>query len=422
MEKKGKLLEELADIQAYVRDHVAMKYPDMIWRFDGTSKYYQRVAKAKEKGEHLAWTNFAMVPEVFWAMDIIPVVVEGICALTAQTPETAARYIDLAEISVPAYLCSANKVAIGAIEAGVIPPPDIMVNPSAPCDSGLMTYPLLAELYKDMSYYCIDVPYFRDDRAYHYIAGELRGLISFLEEQTGRKMDLDKLRQSVKNSNLAHDWILRGWQLCEAIPCPVRSTDMIQDSGQLMIFAGTSELIDYAKTRYETTKAKVDKKESGIGEERIRLVWTYGVPVYDYSLYRWLEREYGAISIPGQNIFDVNILADIDDNSDYNTIMRALAEKVTLMPMSRECGGPWEYFVNRTVEMCQRYRADAAIFGGHIACKHSWAIAQMVKDRLYDELGIPSLNLELDVFDPRIADLDTLKAKMDDFITVFLQR
>ena len=45
-----------------------------------------------------------------------------------------------------------------------------------------------------------------------------------------------------------------------------------------------------------------------------------------------------------------------------------------------------------------------------------------VKDRLYDELRIPALNLELDVFDPRLADLDTLKAKFDDFLTVVLQK
>ncbi len=418
MEKKGNLLEQIADLDTARRNHIAEKYPEMLWRFEMTAKYYQRVAKAKETGEHLAWTNFAMVPEVFWAMDIIPVVVEGICSLTCQTPQQATKYIDVAEVFVPDYLCSANKTAIGAIHAGAVPPPDIMVNPSAPCDSGLMTYPLLAELYKNMSYFCIDVPYFRDERAYQYIAGELRQLMSFLEEKTGRKLDLDKLRQTVQNSSVAHDWMLRGWKLTEAIPCPVRSTDMIQDSGLLMIFAGTPELIDYAKMRYQTTKETADKKESGIGEEKIRLVWTYGVPVYDYSFYRWLEREYGAISIPGQNIFDVNVLADIDDNSDYDTILRALAEKVTFMPMSRECGGPWEYFVDRTLDICKRYKADAAIFGGHIACKHSWAIAQLVKARLYDELGIPALNIELDVFDPRMTDLDTLKAKFDDFLAM----
>ena len=422
MEKKRNLLQEAATIQTYIRDHVAEKYPEMTWRFDATAKYYQRVAKAKEIGEQLAWINFAMMPELFWAMDMVPISVEGICALTAQSPERATRYIDLAEVHVPDYLCSANKVAVGAFLDGAIAVPEIFVHPSVPCDSALITNPVLAEVFETMSYFCIDVPYFRDERAYQYIAGELRRLVSFLEEKTGRKLDLDKLRQTVQNASLAHDWILKAWQLTESVPCPVRSTDMLQDSGQLVTLGGTPQLIDYAKMRYETTKYRADKKESGIGEERMRLLWTYGVPVFDYSLYRWLEREYGAISIPGLNIFDVNTLADIDDNSDYDKILRGLAEKVTLMPMSRECGGPWEYFVNRTVDLCKRYKADAAIFGGHIACKHSWAIAQMVKDRLYDELRIPALNLELDVFDPRLADLDTLKAKFDDFLTVVLQK
>jgi hypothetical protein len=101
MEKKRNLLEEAATIQKYIRDHVAEKYPEMTWRFDATAKYYQRVVKAKETGEQLAWINFAMMPELFWAMDMIPVSVEGICALTAQSPERATRYIDLAEDTCP---------------------------------------------------------------------------------------------------------------------------------------------------------------------------------------------------------------------------------------------------------------------------------------------------------------------------------
>jgi len=95
---------------------------------------------------------------------------------------------------------------------------------------------------------------------------------------------------------------------------------------------------------------------------------------------------------------------------------------VTAVPMLRECGGPWEYYINRLLDLCRYYGANAAVFGGHIACKHTWAIAKLIKDRLYDELGIPTLTIELDVFDPRVASLETIKAKFEDFFEMLSQK
>ena len=50
-----------------------------------------------------------------------------------------------------------------------------------------------------------------------------------------------------------------------------------------------------------------------------------------------------------------------------------------------------------------------------MACKSNWAVAKLVKDKLHDELGIPTLILEMDLFDPRVTSADTLKCRFDDF-------
>jgi len=93
-----------------------------------------------------------------------------------------------------------------------------------------------------------------------------------------------------------------------------------------------------------------------------------------------------------------------------------------LLPMTRECGGPWENWLDATMDLIKRYKADAAIFAGHVACKSNWAVMKLVKDKLYDELGIPTLILEMDLFDPRVASSDTIKAQFDKFFTTVMQR
>ena len=96
-----------------------------------------------------------------------------------------------------------------------------------------------------------------------------------------------------------------------------------------------------------------------------------------------------------------------------------LAEKVIKLHMGRECGGPWENFINASLDLCSRYKADAAIFAGHIACKANWAIMKLVKDRIMDELGIPVLIFETDLFDPRIVSAEAIRAKFEDFFETY---
>jgi hypothetical protein len=95
-----------------------------------------------------------------------------------------------------------------------------------------------------------------------------------------------------------------------------------------------------------------------------------------------------------------------------------IASKTVQLPMGRECGGPWENYVTAMIDLARRYQADAAIFAGHVACKANWPIMKLVKDRIFDELGIPTLIFELDLMDPRVASMETIKAAFDDFFAI----
>jgi hypothetical protein len=41
-----------------------------------------------------------------------------------------------------------------------------------------------------------------------------------------------------------------------------------------------------------------------------------------------------------------------------------------------------------------------------------------VRDKIYDEVGIPTLIFELDLMDPRVASMERIKAQFDDFFSV----
>lgn len=424
MNSKKDLFKDVSDSIIFIRDLIVdrfgEKHAEWAWVYELLADYYQAIYKAKEEGKPLAWINFGVPSELFYAMDIVPVVVDVFTGMLASTGK-ATKYIDIAEAHVPDYICSNNKTFLGAVLSGDVPIPDVFVHPSNPCDSNLATYPVLAE-YFNFLYFCIDMPYFKTDLSAPFVAKELRKLVALLEEITERKLDIDKLKQAMEYSNTAHEYILKSNELRQAVPCPYSSLESISEYGIVLSLAGTPQLADYCKRRYEHTKEKVARGEGHLSkdQEKLRLVWIYGAPTFDMTILMWLEKEYGAVSVANMN--NNFIMKPITDISNYDKILLGLAEKVTLLPMTRECGGPWENWLDATMDLLKRYKADAAIFAGHVACKSNWAVMKLVKDKLHDELGIPTLTLEMDLFDPRITSSDSIKAQFDKFFTTVLQR
>ena len=44
-----------------------------------------------------------------------------------------------------------------------------------------------------------------------------------------------------------------------------------------------------------------------------------------------------------------------------------------------------------------------------------------LKDKLYEELGIPTLNFEIDAVDRRVTSSDAIKSKLDDFLRLVVK-
>jgi len=225
--------------------------------FEFLGPYFEKVNEAKDRGERLAWINFGVMPELFWAMDMTPIVVDSLTGAISGLGE-AMKYIDIAEQHIPDYLCSNNKILLGAALAGDLAPPCIMVHPSHPCDSNMATYPHIAERL-GFPYYLIDMPYFRSERSVEYTARELGKLIPVLEDITGRQLDFDRLQEVMRLSNQAQEYVLKLNHLRQQIPSPYPSLDMITEYGLLMNLAGTPELVDYLSRKYEWARAKVEK-------------------------------------------------------------------------------------------------------------------------------------------------------------------
>jgi len=384
------------------------------------SGFWHKAFDAQQNGEPIAWINFGIPTELFYAMDIVPIPTDHISANACVFGQTY-KYNDLAKAKIADYLCSNNTLLLGALLSGDIDPPAIMVHPANPCDSNLATYPVFSK-YFDYPYFVIDMPYITTEKSIDYVANEYRKLIALLEEKTGRKLDLDKLKQTMEYSNRTHENVLKLNELRTAVPSPYSSMEVMGECGLLLSCVGTPELAEYFEKRYAHIKSMVDRGQGYMPpeQEKIRVVWIYGAPVFDYGIYDWSEQEHGAILVSQMNNNFIN--EPVEDISNLDAILRGLARKLVLMPMTRECGGPWENYLDNSLDLIKRYKADAAIFGGNHACKSNWAVAKLVKDKIQEDVGIPVCNLELDLFDDRIASSDAIKGQLGQYFDLMLDR
>ncbi len=274
-------------------------------------RMYQQAQQAKEEKRKVAYCMvMCNYEEILEAMDIVQVYTEnyaGLCAVKRQ----AEPYMDKARAEgYSDLLCGYAQVGIGfdalRHELGEMPPdapdggmpePDILLGCSMGCDPRWKWFQALGR-YKDTPIYNIEVlmpPSDADmeairEHSVRYMAEELRGLIAFLEEQTGTKMDYDRLMAIVRHVEETRWWWREAYELRKAIPCPMSTQDHFVLFVPHHMMLTDSFTLEFYKGLYQELKERVDNRTGVIDDEKYRLLWGVGLPpwhtmnILDYFL------------------------------------------------------------------------------------------------------------------------------------------
>ena len=245
--------------------------------------------------------------EILRAMDVVPVWTEnfaGICG----AKRDAERFLQRAEsLGLSRSLCTYALCGIGfdqwREELGQMPPdapwggqarPDMMISTGQIlCDPRSKWYQASQQFMPDVPIYNMDLPYpmFQRDQDhrdvwgyYHkYIVKQLRGLVAFLEEQTGKKMDYDRLRELVDLSDRTWNLIDETYKLRAAVPCPMGTGDAMNTMVPMCFMMATQTAYDFFVNLKKELEEKIARREGEVPEEKYRLMWGGGLPAW-YAL------------------------------------------------------------------------------------------------------------------------------------------
>ncbi len=259
--------------------------------------------QAKEEGKPIAYSFIVCAyEEIIRAMDIVPAWTENYAAICA-VKRDATRFLERAESeNFSRSLCTYALCGLGfdvwREELGEMPPnppwggqarPDVMLGSGQMlCDPRNKWYQAAQRYMPDVPVYQTSLPWppYEDDIDHREIEGyyvkhaveSLRGLVEFLEKQTGKKMDWDRLSELVDLVDRTWNIFIEAYELRKAVPTPMGTGDAMNTMVPLAFMLGTQEAYDFYKDLYDELQRKIANKEGVIPDEKYRLLWGGGLP------------------------------------------------------------------------------------------------------------------------------------------------
>jgi benzoyl-CoA reductase/2-hydroxyglutaryl-CoA dehydratase subunit BcrC/BadD/HgdB len=168
---------------------------------------------------------------------------------------------------------------------------------------GSRFYPLEAPgwEHKDVRWFERGAEYWAEvytDRRIDLLVEEMKGLIRFLEAETGRTFDNGKLLALMKRINEQEELLAEAARLAtRTTPCPVGIAEQMPNAMIPQWHRGADWAVEHARMFRDEVKARVEAGAAVCPNERIRLMWIGAGLWHDPGFYTALEERMGAVFV-----------------------------------------------------------------------------------------------------------------------------
>ncbi len=379
---------------------------------------FEDAKRAQEEGKKLVFVPFTFPPEIFYAFDnILPLCTEIVGGMTTLICYgQGERFWDFAMgMGLPDSLCSANTMGVMPFFMGPgIRPDAIVYNTPGSCNPNAKIHAFASD-YLGIPQFILEKPVDETPRGRELYFEYLKRFIQELEEWSGEELKEERLRQVMETTYRAVELYHEFWELKKARPCPVPnifSLNLLILRSQMW---GREEAVEVMQKMVDVSKERLRKGEYAAPEELARVYISYIFWMFDlYGYFTWMEKK--GITILG-DILAIHYFPEMDFSSK-ESMLRGYADIAFDYPMTRQMGG--QSISMRWLEdiayAAQDLGADACIFGGVHACKHTLGTIAYFRREMMKRLGLPTLILTGDVFDKRHTPMEMFQEEVELFI------
>jgi benzoyl-CoA reductase subunit B len=394
-------------------------------------KWFTELNQTAETGGQAAYV-FVMgsMAELLRVFDL-PIVMPEINSLQTAVRRVAHEYLDQAEdYGYSPDICGYVKADVavqlrhGEHPMGRIPPPALAVLTNA-CN----TYIKWAEIWERMYHipiFTLDIPGtrscgkqtwpgdsdFENDR--QYVLAQIKELITVCEGLTGKKFDIDRLRETLQHANA----MSRGWrrvlELNQSTPSVFNAlTDGTIYLGVSNGFRGTAEGAKYFEDLVEEMEFKAAHGIGTMTDEKYRLLFV-GVPCYPiFRRFNELFSEWGGTFVNSTYLWFAAGGVAQGYEYDLSRPLESFAEGVLIYV--RNAMDSMFHQEQALAQMIDPFHVDGVVYHPIKSCRTVSTGLADGRRSLMASRDIASLFIESDMMDRRVVSEAQLKNRADAF-------
>ncbi len=384
--------------------------------------YYHELNAASERGTpQIAWCTSVGPAEILRAMGYLVYFPETHSAMLGATRMATELIPEANALGYSPDICSYLTADIGAFLKGVtplakiyegingIPKPDVLVFNTNQCRDVQDWFSWYGEKFNVpvLGVYTHRNVGDVSNALVSSIAEQMKALAGSLEEISGRRLDLDRLKEVVKLSRECSDLWKQVLQTAASRPSPITFFDATTLMGPAVVGRGTPKAVEIYKGLLSELEERIRNVEGSIDDERFRIYWE-GMPVWGrlrahFELFAALNANVLASTYCNSWIF-----SKLNPEDPFNS----MAEAYTELFIVRSDEAKEKYIK----DMLDFYDIDGIIYHDAKTCPNNSNCRYGMPQRLEKQTGIPSLTIHGDLNDLRLVSDEQTKTNVEAFI------
>jgi benzoyl-CoA reductase/2-hydroxyglutaryl-CoA dehydratase subunit BcrC/BadD/HgdB len=235
----------------------------------------------------------------------------------------------------------------------------------------------------------------------------MKALIPTLEEVSGNRFDIDRLRETVRLSKECTLLWKEVLQCGAAVPAPLTFFDATIHMAPAVVLRGLPEAVEYYKLLLKELKERIEDKVAAVENERHRIYWD-GMPIW--GKLRDLSQQFMSLdtNVVASTYCNSWIFDAFDPEKPFESMARAYTELFIVRDESYK-----EAYMD---EWIRNFSVDGVIFHDAKTCPNNSNSRYAMPQRMAKRLNVPTLVINGDLNDLRCYSEEQTKTNIEAFI------
>lgn len=246
-----------------------------------------------------------------------------------------------------------------------------------------------------------------DDIIVESVARQIESLVEPLEQISGNKLDMDKLREVIALSARCTERWKAVLEAASNVPSPITFFDGTIQMGPAVVLRGTQEAIDYYDILLAELKQRIADGVGAVEAEKHRIYWE-GMPIWgklkNLAL-QFIELQTAVVASTYCNSW---VFEALDPDKPFEGMARAYSELYICRG-----DGPKEAYMERMIE---KFKVDGVLYHNAKTCPNNSNSRYCLPQRLQAKTGKPFVIIDGDLNDLRLYSEEQTRTNIEAFV------